>query len=89
MTRKTLQSNFKVVELAQDAAFLATLNHLSACPPAKTPGPRDPTTIINDEGRLQGWLECVAYLRNIHSLPPPEPATKPLPYSQPAETPNK
>lgn len=70
--------------MAQDPAFIATLNHLSASPPLKTPGLRDPTTIINDEGRMQGWLACIEYLRNIHSVPTPPATEKPQPYSEPS-----
>lgn len=65
MNLNQLQSSFKLGELATTPAFQAVINFLRSTPP-RGRGVRDATTIIHDEGRAQGWHECLDLLENIH-----------------------
>lgn len=66
MNLNQLQSNFKLGEVATMPAFQAILNFLR-CNPPRGKGVRDATTIIRDEGRTEGWHECLDLLETIHN----------------------
>jgi hypothetical protein len=49
---------------------------------------RDYITVVNDEGRLRGWLECVEFFSTIGDKDAPAEPKKPfVPYSAPAVVP--
>ena len=69
MTKKELHSHIgpKVVEMISDTTFA----HLLECAREEMTNVgaiTDPTSIIRNEGYMQGWRGCIAFLKNIGKL---------------------
>lgn len=82
MTKKELnaRSGDKVAELLSNPTFHALLETArEECPFLEDKSP-DPTGIIRNEGKIQGWNACLRYLKTIGKVEaaPEKPAPKPL-----------
>jgi hypothetical protein len=69
MTKKELHSHIgpKVVEMISDTTFA----HILECAREEMTNVgaiTDPTSIIRNEGYMQGWRGCIAFLKNIGKL---------------------
>lgn len=81
MTRKELQSQFgdKVTEMMALPAFHIALDVArEECPFLEDKSP-DPTSIVRNEGKIQGWNACLRFLKTIGKVEqgPEKPATLP------------
>lgn len=74
MTKKELLSNIgtQVGEVLNQPAFA----HIIECAREELPMgtvAADPTAIIRNEGRIQGWIACLHFIKNIGKIKAEEP----------------
>jgi len=74
MTKKELHSHIgpKVITMISDPTFA----HIIECAREEMPMgiiSGDPTSIIRNEGKMQGWIGCLHFLKTIGKLKTEEP----------------
>lgn len=66
MTKRELQSSSKdLVKIGESKEFRAMLETAREECPYIDSRSIDPTGIINNEGKMRGWMECLAYLKTV------------------------
>lgn len=76
MTKKEFQKQFgdKAAELMTNPAFLIALDVAREdCPYANGGSALEATSIIRNEGRVTGWMECLRFLKTIAKSEPDAP----------------
>lgn len=88
MTKRELQQQFgdKLAELLAMPSFHILLDVAREDCPYYGKSSENPTVIVSNEGRLQGWNECLRFLKTIgkQDAAPEKPVTLPR-YADPSK----
>ncbi len=90
MTKKELHANFSpnVMELIKNPIYASILDCAREDMPLGIVG--DPTSIVRNEGRIQGWIACLAFMKSIGKVKSEETAPAPTQlYADPTATNHK
>jgi hypothetical protein len=81
MTKKEYQQRFakEAAALVSNPHYHITLDVAREECPYVGPGGIDATSIIRNEGRIVGWMECLRFLKSISKSEPEPSAPKPAP----------
>ena len=80
MDKKEFQQKFgaEAVLLMQNTTFHIALDVArESCPYTNGGGALEATSIIRNEGRMTGWMECLRFLKTIAKSEPEAPAVVP------------
>lgn len=80
MTKREFQKQFgdKAAELITNTTFHIALDVAREdCPYVAGGGALEATSIIRNEGRMTGWMECLRFLKTIAKSEPEAPAVVP------------
>jgi hypothetical protein len=90
MTPAQLRETKGFVEMCQSVPFQLLMSHFEQTCPFLGKDIPDPTSIVRNEGKLQGWFELIRQARNIHAAPPApsKPSAEPARLYPDAPTPN-
>ncbi len=82
--KRKLAVRYSLLRKVNTPGWQAMLIFLGENIPGPAAGSRDSTTIVNDEGKKEGYLKALRELRDIHLTPAPvKPRTAPELYTAP------
>jgi hypothetical protein len=74
MTIKELRAYPSLAETCESEPFKTLVSfHRAKCPYLRVQM-ADPTSIVRNEGMIQGWMACLEALENAHRVPEKQPA---------------